>query len=118
MIDRVQIQQVIINLLLNAGQAMAQAGSERRRIDLEARSLANRVEISVSDTGPGFSGEAAGRVFDAFFTTKPDGMGMGLAIARTIVEAHGGTLRIDSDWSDGARFVFEVPIAEPVLTRL
>jgi PAS domain S-box-containing protein len=115
LVDRVQIQQVIINLLLNAGQAMAQAGSERRQIDLEARADGTRVEISVSDTGPGFSAEAAGRVFDAFFTTKPDGMGMGLSIARTIVEAHGGTLRVDPEWRDGARFVFEVPITAPAL---
>lgn len=116
LVDRVQIQQVIINLLLNAGQAMAQAGSERRRIDLEARPAGTRVEISVSDTGPGFDEDAAAKVFDAFFTTKADGMGMGLSIARTIVEAHGGSLRIAPEWSVGARFVFEVPIAEPALT--
>jgi PAS domain S-box-containing protein len=116
LVDRVQIQQVIINLLLNAGQAMAQVGSDRRRIDLEARSSADHVEISVRDTGPGFSEEDASKVFDAFFTTKPDGMGMGLSIARTIVEAHGGTLGIDPEWRHGARFVFEVPIAAPALT--
>lgn len=116
LVDRVQVQQVIINLLLNAGQAMAQAGSTKRQINLKARASAGRIEISVSDTGPGFSEETADRVFDAFFTTKSDGMGMGLSIARTIVEAHGGALRIDAAWSDGARFVFDVPSASPALT--
>lgn len=107
--DRIQMQQVLINLVLNAAQAMAQADSEDRSIEVAVTLVGEEVRVSVSDTGPGVGSEAAAKIFDPFYTTKEDGMGMGLSIARTIMEAHGGSLRIDDRCDRGTRFVFTVP---------
>lgn len=109
LVDRVQIQQVLINLLLNAAQAMAHAASDARTIEIAADASGDRVEISVTDTGPGLAATAESDIFRAFFTTKRDGMGMGLAIARNIVEAHAGTLELDRSHPRGARFVISLP---------
>ncbi len=106
--DRVQLQQVIINLVLNAAQAMAQAGSPQRQVTLSADAQAEGVAFAVADTGPGIDPCLMPRIFDAFFTTKPDGMGMGLSIARSIVEAHGGRLQLDPAYSEGTRFAFTI----------
>ena len=93
--DRVQIEQVLLNLLRNAMDAMEAANTERRSIVVEARRKSNHaVEISVADLGPGVAAEVTDTIFEPFVTTKPLGMGMGLSISRSIVELHGGSLRM------------------------
>lgn len=126
--DRTQLQQVIVNLAINAVQAMTQAGRDHGRIVITtAVQKATTLCCSVEDNGPGISAEHAGRLFESFFTTKESGMGMGLPICRSIVEAHGG--RIDAEGLSaeglgaeglgaeglgaGARFWFTLPIAMP-----
>ena len=111
--DRVHVQQVLLNLILNGMDALDATSPEARRVSVSARrDDAGVVEISVADAGPGISDAALARVFDPFFTTKPDGMGMGLAISRTIVEAHGGRIWAESKHGAGAAFRFTLPIEE------
>lgn len=101
--DRVQVQQVLVNLLRNAREAMQQG--DRRELTVEARPLGREtVEITVSDTGPGIAAEIADRLFHPFVTTKRSGMGVGLSICRTIVEAHGGHLDYERNGVGGATF--------------
>jgi PAS domain S-box-containing protein len=108
--DHVQIEQVLLNLLRNAIDAIATAGSQQRRIVVEAKYNGQRtVEISVTDSGPGISADVADRLFEPFVTTKPEGMGMGLSISRSIVEYHGGKLRMFRGVDSGASFVFDLP---------
>jgi signal transduction histidine kinase len=108
--DKVQLQQVVINLLVNAIQAMAQAAGERR-LAARTRRCEDGVAIEVDDSGPGIPAEAAKRIFDAFYTTKEAGMGMGLSICRTLVEAHGGTIALVAKAGPGALFHVTLPIA-------
>jgi len=108
--DRVQLQQVIINLVMNGIEAM-QAVTDRPR-ELVLRSHeddAHRVLVSVKDCGVGISSENADRLFDAFFTTKSAGMGMGLSVCRSIIEAHGGRLWAEPNLPQGATFHFTLP---------
>ncbi len=109
--DRVQIQQVIINLLRNAVDAMkgAKPAELRVRVALQPDGF---TEVSVSDTGSGISEEVQGRLFEPFTTTKKEGMGVGLSICRTIVEAHGGTIWASNNGGPGATFVFTLPQAD------
>jgi len=109
--DRVQLQQVIINLVMNGIEAM-QSVTDRPR-ELEIRSQqdeTHRVLVTVTDSGVGISAENADRLFNAFFTTKSSGMGMGLSICRSIVEAHGGRLWATANLPHGATFQFTVPV--------
>ncbi|HXL50004.1 MAG TPA: sensor histidine kinase, partial [Xanthobacteraceae bacterium] len=111
--DRVHLQQVLLNLILNGMDALNRAGQENRRVTVSARvDAARTVEIAVSDTGHGIAAEKLAQVFDPFFTTKPDGMGMGLPISRTIVESHGGRLWAGNNDGTGATFRFTLPVAE------
>jgi PAS domain S-box-containing protein len=106
--DRVQLQQVFMNLMLNGIQAMEKTGGAltiSSQLDQEGRVL-----ISVSDTGVGLPTDKADEIFNAFFTTKPEGSGMGLAITRSIIESHGGRLWATANSSDGATFHFTLPI--------
>jgi signal transduction histidine kinase len=111
--ERVHLQQVLLNLMLNAMDAMAgQPAAERRLVVRTCRARnenGEAAEISVSDTGPGIGPDALPRLFEPFFTTKKDGMGMGLSIARTIVEAHGGSLDAENRPEGGARFRILLP---------
>jgi PAS domain S-box-containing protein len=110
--DRVQLQQVILNLALNAIDAMAVRGDRPPVLALEAdRGSAQHVRLAVRDTGPGLPEQDRDRIFDAFYTTKPHGMGMGLAISRRIVEAHGGRLWAGANPGGGALFQFTIPAA-------
>lgn len=110
--DRVHLQQVLLNLLLNAMDAMAETPIQRRRVTLRTRrSASNGVEVSVTDTGSGVDPQRIGRIFDSFFTTKKEGMGLGLSIARSIVEAHQGTLVVVNNPEGGATFSFTLPAA-------
>jgi len=108
--DRIQLQQVIINLVMNGVEAMqAIAGGPHA---LEVRSYqdeAHQVVVAVKDSGAGIPGEAAERVFDAFFSTKPGGLGMGLSICRSIIEVHGGRLWSSANTGPGATFQFALP---------
>jgi PAS domain S-box-containing protein len=109
--DRVQLQQVILNLIINGLEAIAKNKNGAPR-ELSIRSDsddADHVVIAVSDSGEGLDAANLERVFDAFFTTKPDGMGMGLAISRTIIESHGGKLWASSNSPHGAVFQFSLP---------
>ena len=110
LVDRIQIQQVLINLLRNAVQAMGQEGDGR--IVLSARIVgADMAEISVADTGPGLTPDTLARLFTPFQTTKEDGMGVGLSICRTIVEANGGIITGENGAGGGAVFRFTLPLA-------
>ncbi len=110
--DAVQLQQVILNLIMNAVEAMGTVTDKPRRLSISCDSVADRyVVVCVQDNGSGIDEQHAGRVFDAFFTTKEKGMGMGLAICRSIIDAHGGTLRACNARSGGAMFVFTLPVA-------
>jgi two-component system sensor kinase FixL len=110
--DRVQIEQVLVNLLRNAMDAMDAGKTERRSIVVVARRKSSRaVEISVADSGPGVAAEVTDTIFEPFVTTKPNGMGMGLSISRSIVESHGGVLRMACSVRSGATFMFDLPTA-------
>ncbi|HYD11466.1 MAG TPA: PAS domain S-box protein [Allosphingosinicella sp.] len=109
--DRVQIQQVVLNLIRNAIDAMEESATRRLTIAVR-RAAPDLAEIEVADTGPGISPEIADQLFQPFVTTKRTGMGVGLSISRTIVEAHGGRLRADSNPDGGATFSFTLPMAE------
>ncbi len=103
--DKVQVQQVLLNLLRNAIEAMAESDSPRRDLLIATRAAGNEmVEASVSDTGPGIAPEIAAKLFQPFVTTKKHGMGVGLSISRTIMEAHGGTLRVEPNPGGGCIF--------------
>jgi PAS domain S-box-containing protein len=107
--DRVQIQQVLMNLMLNGIKAMSDTGGV---ITVKSQlGESGQIEISVNDTGPGLPVGQADRIFDAFFTTKPQGSGMGLAISKSIVESHGGRIWANGDSGHGATFHFTVPAA-------
>jgi PAS domain S-box-containing protein len=105
--DRVQLRQVLINLMLNGLEAMNGAGSEL--VIRSHRDQEGSPRISVSDTGMGLPAGAADKIFDAFFTTKPQGTGMGLAISRSIIESHGGRLWASANEGPGATFYFSLP---------
>ncbi|MCE0521872.1 MAG: ATP-binding protein [Methylacidiphilales bacterium] len=110
--DRVQLQQVLLNLILNAMDAVAGRGDGERSVVVRAcRNGANLVEISVSDTGHGIPTDKLGKLFEPFFTTKASGMGIGLAISRTIVGAHGGRIWAEDNVDRGATFRVALPIA-------
>ena len=107
--DRVQLQQVLMNLMLNGIEAMKDTGGV-----LTVKSQLGedgQIEISVNDTGPGLPLGKADQIFDAFFTTKPQGSGMGLAISKSIVESQGGRIWANGDGGRGATFHFTLPAA-------
>jgi PAS domain S-box-containing protein len=110
--DRVQLQQVIINLAMNGMEAMQSVTDRPRELLIRSRlDEAQQVRVSVTDRGLGIPAENAAVLFDAFFTTKSSGMGMGLSICRSIIEAHGGRLWATANLSDGATFQFTLPIS-------
>jgi PAS domain S-box-containing protein len=111
--DRVQLQQVMINLIVNAVEAMVGAGDGPRALTIVSGiDDANAVLFEVRDTGPGLDPKQLDRLFQSFYTTKPDGIGMGLAISRSIAEAHGGRLSAAPNKPQGALFRFTLPVEE------
>jgi C4-dicarboxylate-specific signal transduction histidine kinase len=111
--DRIQLQQVVINLVRNAIEAMAGVDARRREIVVRTACEGDRVCMSVRDSGAGFDAADAERLFDAFFTTRADGMGMGLSVSRSIVESHHGRLSATLNDGTGATFSFCLPAKIP-----
>jgi C4-dicarboxylate-specific signal transduction histidine kinase len=111
--DRVQLQQVIINLVMNGIEAMLPITDRSRELVIQSgQDETRRVLVSVTDCGVGISAEHANRLFNAFFTTKSSGMGMGLSICRSIVEAHEGRLSASPNAGPGATFQFVLPLQQ------
>jgi C4-dicarboxylate-specific signal transduction histidine kinase len=109
--DRVQLQQVLLNLVLNAADAMRFVQVDGRLLEICSARTNGVVKVSVHDSGPGLNEYSVRRIFTPFFTTKPDGMGVGLSISRSIVEAHGGRLSLSQNSDKGATFEFELPVS-------
>src|SRR5262249_33813396 len=110
--DRIQLQQVILNLIMNGMDATAGLPNGQRKINGRTSQVGDTTaEISISDSGPGIPSDKLAQVFDPFFTTKDHGMGMGLSIARTIVEAHGGRIWAENNDGGGAVFRISLPLA-------
>jgi PAS domain S-box-containing protein len=108
--DQIHLQQVVLNLILNGIEAMEDTPVSRRRFGIGTeRAATGGVEVTVWDSGPGIAPDCAEQLFESFFTTKPNGMGLGLSIARSIVEAHGGTIRAATRREGGASFSFVLP---------
>ena len=108
--DRIQLEQVILNLIINAVEAMGGTNDGPRELLIGSRKSESKgVTVSVEDSGPGLNPESLGHLFTAFYTTKPKGMGMGLAISRSIIEAHGGRLWATANDERGATFQFTLP---------
>jgi signal transduction histidine kinase len=108
--DRVQLQQVMLNLVINACEAMRGVDDRPRELVIRiGRDGEDMVLVAVSDTGKGFAPEQESKLFDPFFSTKKDGMGIGLSVCRTIIESHGGRLRARPNEGYGATFSFSVP---------
>jgi signal transduction histidine kinase len=111
--DRVQLQQVILNLLINAVEAMSgMSGGSRELLISTRRSESEGVLVAVRDSGPGLAPESADRLFESFYTTKPGGLGMGLSICRSIIEAHQGRLWATANTPRGAVFQFTLPTSD------
>ena len=109
--DRIQLQQVILNLVVNGIDAMRDTPSENRIISIRTSRVENFAQLSVSDRGSGIPDEKLNAVFEPFFTSKAEGMGMGLSIARTIVEAHNGVISAKNRDHGGATFKIKLPIS-------
>jgi PAS domain S-box-containing protein len=107
--DRVQLQQVLLNLIINAIEAMRDVGEEERELLIGTRNEPDGVSVEVRDSGPGFAPADLDRVFEAFYTTKPSGLGLGLSICRSIIEAHNGQLWASPNVPRGAIFGFIAP---------
>ncbi len=110
--DFIQIQQVIVNLIKNACEALENSSGDRR-LELRTRVESSQVELEVRDNGPGIPPEIAARLFEPYTSSKVDGMGLGLTICRTIVESHGGSIRVASELARGAAFRLSLPALEP-----
>src|SRR6266496_1725941 len=107
--DRIQLQQVMLNLMMNAIEAMSQVTGPRELLISSAADDSKGVVVVVRDSGPGLDSKSLERLFEPFYTTKPQGMGMGLAICRSIVQAHGGKLWAIANEERGATFQFSLP---------
>jgi signal transduction histidine kinase len=108
--DRVQLQQVVLNLVMNGIEAMRNLDDRTRQLRIRsARDDSNQVVIAIADSGPGIDPQVIGRVFEPFYTTKPQGIGMGLAISRSIIEAHGGRIWAEPTTPYGATFQCALP---------
>jgi signal transduction histidine kinase len=110
--DRVQLQQVVLNLIMNGIEAMAESRQVQRWLRIRSRNdEPGRVLVAVEDSGPGLDQAQTDRLFEAFVTTKPGGLGMGLSICRSIIDAHGGRLWASPNLPNGAVFQFTLPAA-------
>jgi signal transduction histidine kinase len=114
--DEVSLQQVLINLALNGMESMTETPGGRRRLTIATRLRGSRIVVRVSDTGHGIAPADRPRLFESFFTTKEHGLGLGLSICRSIIEAHGGRIAADNDVAGGATFEFELPVLAVPMT--
>jgi C4-dicarboxylate-specific signal transduction histidine kinase len=110
-IDKIQMQQVLLNLMQNAIEAMQESVIKEKRIYIQTKTISKMIEITLKDTGPGFSKEIINKAFMPFFTTKAHGRGMGLAICRSIIEAHGGQFTINPNSNHNSWIKFSLPVA-------
>jgi PAS domain S-box-containing protein len=110
--DRIQLQQVVLNLTLNAVEAMGSGGAGARELSISSEQDHTGILVAVRDSGPGIDPKHLDRVFEAFYTTKSEGTGMGLSICRSIIDAHGGRLWVEANEPRGAVFRFTLPAAE------
>ena len=108
--DRVQIQQVLVNLIVNAMGAMSEIPTARRRLTIQTSLRDEFAEVTIADAGPGIPPDKLQGVFEPFFTTKAHGMGMGLSIAQTVIEAHNGTISAHNQPKGGAVFHIRLPL--------
>ena len=105
-----QLQQVVLNLVMNAIEAMSSVGERARELVITTRNVdADQVQVSVEDSGIGIDPQKLDKIFDPFYTTKPSGMGMGLSISRSILQAHGGRLWATANDGPGTTFHFTLP---------
>ncbi len=112
--DRVQLQQVLLNLILNAADSMSQAKGNERILTIRSRRMADKnIQISVADTGHGIPPGDEEAIFESYYTTKPEGLGLGLSLSRSIVAAHGGQLWAESNGANGATFHCTIPEHSP-----
>jgi C4-dicarboxylate-specific signal transduction histidine kinase len=117
--DKVQLQQVVLNLIMNAIEAMNEVGAGSRELSIStSKAESDGVLVAVRDSGPGLPPAGLARIFEAFYTTKSSGLGMGLSICRSIVEAHGGRLWATPNEPHGAVFCMKLPIGEQSLEKL
>jgi PAS domain S-box-containing protein len=108
--DKVQLQQVLLNIIMNGLEAMSSVDERARELVISTRNIgSDQVQVTVADSGPGLDPNAANKIFDAFYTTKPGGMGMGLSISRSILQNHGGRLWATPNNGPGASFHFSIP---------
>ena len=111
--DRTQLQQIVLNLIMNSIEAVTEGPNEAPTLDIRVSAGEEGfAEVRVSDNGPGINPQTVDRLFDAFFTTKPDGIGMGLSICRSVIEGHGGQIWVSHNTPRGSVFHFTVPLAE------
>ena len=107
--DRIQLQQVIMNMVLNAADAMRQISSRQRHLKVRTSFGAHGILVEVVDSGEGIPEHSFPRLFDPFFTTKANGMGIGLSVSRSIIESHGGRIWGSNNKGNGATFAFAIP---------
>ena len=110
--DRVQLQQLVLNLIVNASDAMAELPEHERVLTIATGARADSVSLCVQDRGPGVGPIAMNKLFEPFWSTKPDGMGMGLAVCRSIAEAHRGSLTVQDAPGGGAEFCMLLPVRQ------
>jgi C4-dicarboxylate-specific signal transduction histidine kinase len=110
--DKIQLQQVALNLVMNAAEAMSESPREhaKRRISLRTQATDHGIQVTVRDSGPGIDPTKLADIWKPFFTTKSTGLGMGLSISRSIVQAHGGHISAENHPDGGAMFTFEIPV--------
>jgi signal transduction histidine kinase len=116
--DRVQIQQVILNLVRNGSDAMRAVEDRPRRLLIRTQQLDDNVCVAVQDSGMGFDPAMSNRLFESFYTTKSEGMGIGLSVSRSIIEAHQGRLWATTNDGPGATFAFAIPCAMQRVTAV
>ena len=117
--DRVQLQQVMLNLIMNAIEALSEVSEGSRELLISTSEVdSGGVFVAVSDSGPGLAPASVARLFEAFYTTKASGLGIGLSICRSIVEAHGGRLWATANDPQGAMFCMMLPIEEKSIEQL
>jgi len=110
--DRIQLQQACVNLLINAYEAMAETPEQQRQLSVSTQFDSWQVRLAFQDVGCGIAEEDREKLFDAFYSTKPQGMGMGLSLCKSIAEAHGGKIWGDKNEGEGMTFVLELPIVK------